>query len=87
MNYLSARVSRTVAVLFRENLSTSGLIEVVAVNVIMENAAFGIFKRFVDKSFTFTDCTSFALMKSLKIRQAFAFDKHFAQYGEITRIP
>jgi len=39
-----------------------------------------------DKDFSFTDCTSFALMERLKIKTAFSFDAHFTQYGFI-RIP
>lgn len=34
-----------------------------------------------DKRWSFTDCTSFVLMESLSIRDAFAFDESFAQAG------
>jgi predicted nucleic acid-binding protein len=34
-----------------------------------------------DKDFSFTDCTSFVLMKKLRIEKAFAFDDHFVQTG------
>jgi len=34
-----------------------------------------------DKRWSFTDCTSFVLMESLAIRDAFAFDENFAQAG------
>ena len=34
-----------------------------------------------DKRWSFTDCTSFVLMESLSIRDAFAFDENFAQAG------
>jgi len=34
-----------------------------------------------DKAFSFTDATTFAVAERLGIRRAFAFDKHFAQFG------
>lgn len=34
-----------------------------------------------DKRWSFTDCTSFILMESLAIQDAFAFDENFAQAG------
>jgi len=39
-----------------------------------------IFKQ-KDKTYTYTDATSFAMMERLEIRKAFAFDRHFVQYG------
>ena len=34
-----------------------------------------------DKDFSFTDCTSFVLMRELKIRQALTTNAHFRQMG------
>jgi len=34
-----------------------------------------------DKDFSFTDCTSFVVMRELKIRQALTTDVHFRQMG------
>jgi predicted nucleic acid-binding protein len=39
------------------------------------------FFRFRDKSFSFTDCTSFVVMKDLRIRHALTSDHHFVQAG------
>ena len=46
-----------------------------------EERAKGIIQRFTDKSFSYTDATSFAVMERLGVKQAFAFDAHFQQYG------
>jgi len=41
-----------------------------------------IFRRFNrDKTWSFTDCTSYALMNELKLKKAFTFDEHFTQMG------
>jgi len=87
MNYLRSRISHQVAVLFRENLNKSGFIEVIRVTPSIEDAAFVIFKQYKDKDFSFTDCTSFSIMRSLRLKKAFAFDKHFEQLEGISRLP
>jgi hypothetical protein len=40
-----------------------------------------LFFRFRDKDYSFTDCTSFVVMKELKLKQALTTDRHFAQMG------
>lgn len=87
MNYLKIRVSQAVAVRFWESLKKSGHITIFPVSPSLEEAAFAIFKHYADKGFSFTDCTSFAVMKSLKLRNAFAFDRHFEQMEGFTRLP
>ena len=46
-----------------------------------EAKATEIVRQYTDKTFSFTDATSFAVMERLKLRRAFAFDPHFRQYG------
>jgi predicted nucleic acid-binding protein len=36
---------------------------------------------YTDKSFSYTDATTFAVMERLGINEALAFDQHFPQYG------
>ncbi|MDI6710710.1 MAG: hypothetical protein QME76_08520 [Bacillota bacterium] len=40
--------------------------------------AWELFVRYSDKDFSFTDCTSFAVMNELKLPAALAFDHHSA---------
>jgi predicted nucleic acid-binding protein len=40
-----------------------------------------LFFRHRDKSYSFTDCTSFVVMKELKLKQALTTDRHFRQMG------
>lgn len=81
LNYLRARVSHDASIAFREKLYKSNFIEVVTVSPSIEKEAFSILKQYSDKDFSFTDCTSFSVMRSVRINKAFAFDKHFEQYG------
>jgi predicted nucleic acid-binding protein len=87
MNYLQAKISHKVAVVFWENLKKSGFFEIISVAPFIENTAFIIFKQYADKDFSFTDCTSFSIMKFLKLNKLFAFDRHFEQYENFTSLP
>jgi predicted nucleic acid-binding protein len=40
-----------------------------------------MFFHHCDKDYSLTDCTSFVVMKELKLKQALTTDKHFAQAG------
>jgi len=46
-----------------------------------------IFRQFSDKEWSFTDCTSKALIDKLHMQQAFAFDHHFHQCGSVEVVP
>jgi predicted nucleic acid-binding protein len=50
-------------------------------------AAWDVFRRYADKEWSFTDCTSKVVMDRLQITTAFAFDKHFHQFGGIIVVP
>jgi len=43
--------------------------------------AWELFQQYDDKDFSFTDCTSFVVMRQLKLEDAFTFDHHFEQIG------
>ncbi len=49
--------------------------------------AWETFKSFDDKDWSFTDCTSKVVIEKLGIAQAFAFDRHFRQFGTIQVVP
>lgn len=46
-----------------------------------EIKAKGILHTYYDKTFTYCDAVTFAVMDRLEIKHAFAFDQHFTQYG------
>jgi predicted nucleic acid-binding protein len=52
----------------------------------IENA-WNVFKNFRDKGWSFTDCTSYVVMKKFSLTKAFAFDEHFSQFGNVEVVP
>ncbi|MFX1563644.1 MAG: type II toxin-antitoxin system VapC family toxin [Promethearchaeota archaeon] len=69
------------AVKFGEAVLASRIINLVKLDDEVVHAAWILFKKYHDKAFSFTDCTSFALMKQMGVQDAFAFDKNFEQAG------
>lgn len=54
---------------------------IVRVSAQDEARAEEILFRYTDHDFSFTDASSFAVMERLHVSLAFAFDKHFPEYG------
>ncbi len=75
-----ARVGRARAFRFLQGLERSTTV-VERVTEGDERRALEILARYDDKDFTYTDATSFAVMERLRMDTAFAFDRHFSQYG------
>lgn len=44
-------------------------------------AAKAFFRRYADHGYSFTDCTSFVLMREMRIRDALTTDRHFVEAG------
>lgn len=69
------------AVIFGSHFFMSKIFHIYYIDRELEQGAFELFKKYADKKLSFTDCTSFALMKHLGIKKAFAFDDDFAKVG------
>jgi hypothetical protein len=81
LTVLRTRCGHRAAVSFRKVLQASRLLKVLWITESLEKAAWEIFEKRADKEFSFTDCTSFAIMEAEAIRSVFTFDKHFSEYG------
>jgi predicted nucleic acid-binding protein len=62
-------------------LLRSRVVEITEVTPQVRAGAWELFVRQADMEFSFTDCTSFVIMRELDLHDAFAFDEHFAQMG------
>ena len=49
--------------------------------------AWRVFDHYADKEWSFTDCTSRVVMARLGVTTAFAFDRHFRQFGTVNVVP
>ena len=81
LTLLRFRAGHREAVDFGKWVLQSPLVKVVRVDEMIWKAAWEIFVKYADKAFSFTDCTSFAIMRKLGITDAFAFDHNFEQMG------
>lgn len=67
-------------------LKNNGLLHVIQITEEIEDSALLIFERFnKDKFWSFTDCTSKAIMEMFDINEGFSFDKNFEQMGFIKK--
>jgi predicted nucleic acid-binding protein len=80
---LRGKIQHSAILRFRDSVRQSRWLSVIRITEALEARAWEIFARYEDKDFSFTDCTSFAVMKQLGITTAFAFDEHFEQFGFI----
>jgi predicted nucleic acid-binding protein len=49
--------------------------------------AWEVFRRFGDKQWSFTDCTSKVVIENFSLTTAFSFDHHFRQFGTVRVVP
>jgi predicted nucleic acid-binding protein len=78
---LRGRISHEEIIQIGETIKKSPNIRVIWILEALEEKAWAIFKTHQDKTYSFTDCTSFVIMHSLGIETAFTYDKHFEQAG------
>ncbi|MFH1029295.1 MAG: PIN domain-containing protein [Pseudomonadota bacterium] len=71
------RIGHDTARIFGQKLKESSFVRIAVVTPADEERAWEIFIKYRDQNFSFTDCTSFAVMQRMKINAAFTFDRHF----------
>jgi hypothetical protein len=81
LTLLRSRRSLSSASVFIDKIRKSESVRVFWVEEGLFEKALDMFKQSDRKSWSFTDCTSFSLMKDLLIPHAFAFDNHFREAG------
>ncbi|TAN48834.1 MAG: PIN domain-containing protein [Methylococcaceae bacterium] len=75
------RMGHKIAMIAGEILLDSSAVDLVRLTQEDERKAWTLFLSRPDKTYSFTDCTSFVLMKRLGLQQAIALDADFQQEG------
>ena len=81
LTLLRMRISIKAAETWWAQIEGSSRVRIEWMNAERIERARAMFFRFRDKSFSFTDCTSFVVMKELHLRKAITLDGHFLQAG------
>ena len=85
--FLRRRGGHGAAVAFLDMLARTRRVEVIGIELTLEERAFRWLRRRDEREYSFVDATSFVLMRSLKIREALAFDGDFAAAGFVELRP
>jgi uncharacterized protein len=80
-NYLAEKWNRRLLGSLVRALSAEERMEIVPADHTSFINALSLYVRRQDKSWSFTDCSSFSLMKARKIKDALTTDHHFEQAG------
>jgi predicted nucleic acid-binding protein len=79
--YLRRKAGHRSAVAFLDAVSRSRRLRTVHIADDLERRAIAWLRQHDEREFSFVDATSFVLMRSMKIRDAFTFDGDFAAAG------
>jgi predicted nucleic acid-binding protein len=84
-NFILAEAHALILSNLGHHIARRGLSEppfaIVRVEVEDEEEAVNLILRFQDKEYSLTDAISFVIMEHLNVSEAFAYDRHFQQYG------
>jgi uncharacterized protein len=88
LTLIRVRLGLTAAEAWWRQVDGSSRIRWESIDAIRAEKARALFFRYGDKDFSFTDCTSFVVMRDLRLREVLTTDHHFAQMGfTLTTLP
>ena len=86
LTMLRSRAGFPAAVEFGEAFLESRILMRQEVDGPLRQEAWRLFKQYRDKPLSFTDCTSFAVLRRRGLRHVFSFDEDFERLGFIVNI-
>jgi hypothetical protein len=81
LTVLLVRSNKDMAIQVGKIMMADPNIEILPITRELFNEAWEVFQGFRDKEWSFTDCTSYVLMRELNIDTGISFDRHFSQFG------
>jgi hypothetical protein len=87
INLANARGGAAVAIRVLDLIEQSAGIRVEWIGVDRFDAAKAFFRKHSDHGYSFTDCTSFVVMRELRLTEALTTDHHFVEAGFRSPIP
>ncbi|HEX6230909.1 MAG TPA: PIN domain-containing protein [Actinomycetota bacterium] len=79
--FLQKRAGHPSAVAYLEAIAASPRLDILHISEDLEDVALAWLRRHDERHHSFVDATSFALMRSMKIKDALAFDGDFSAAG------
>jgi predicted nucleic acid-binding protein len=68
-----------------EKSASQGELMIIQVDLMIEEKARKILKKYADQSFSYVDATSFVVLDLLGIDEVFGFDSHYLMFGKNLR--
>lgn len=87
VNLANARSGSGVAIRVLDLLEQSAGIRIEWIGAARFDMTKAYFRKRADHAYSFTDCTSFVVMRELKLSQALTSDRHFTQAGFEALLP
>lgn len=81
MTLIRRRIDHKGAVNLGEAILKSETLVLLEVTEEIRSEGWKLFVKYADQCFSFTDCTSFALMQTHGLQNALAYDRHFTLLG------
>lgn len=86
MTLLRRRGFTQQAIAFRDALNQSDIFRLLYSSEHIERATFDVYRQYVDKDWSYTDCAILAVSQRLNHVPVFSFDHHITQMG-LKRVP
>jgi predicted nucleic acid-binding protein len=87
VNLANARSGTHVATRVLDLMEQSAAIRIEWIGMTRFDATKTFFRKHADHAYSFTDCSSFVLMRELKLSRALTTDRHFAEAGFEVLLP
>jgi uncharacterized protein len=73
--------SRSFVIHFVNALRRDPAVQIVPISGMILERAWEVYERYTDKEWSLTDCTSFIIMRDLRLTDVLTADRHFEQAG------